>query len=83
MGIKNERVHMIEQLGQEVNIVTVRQGQGGEEEDAFWNALGGDRNKVAASRPDSADDDKKASENTLLWHLKETGSGKNAVLAVR
>ena len=75
MGIKNERVHMIEQLGQEVEVVVVREREGGTNEDRFWEELGGDRQQVAAAKADSEQDDLKASKSTCLWHLEELDDG--------
>lgn len=75
IGIKNERVHQVEQLGQEVEIVQVAEAEGGEDEDRFWAELGGDRTKVAKAKADTEKDDLKALASTSLWHLEELASG--------
>lgn len=71
-GMKEERVHQVEEIG-EVEIVRMEQGEPSEDLAAFWTTLSGEKIMVAATVPDSADDDKQASAQVQLFQLSDEG----------
>ena len=79
-GIKDERVHQVELLG-EVVIHRLEQGQKSEDEHPeFWAVLGGDKSMVRPAVADSAEDDAKgARRRPSLYRLHESEDGKKAL----
>ena len=78
-GIKDERVHQVELLG-EVVIHRLEQGQKSEDEHPeFWALLGGDKSMVRPAVADSAEDDAKGARESELFHLHESEDGKRAL----
>ena len=78
-GIKDERVHQVELLG-EVVIHRLEQGQKSEDEHPeFWALLGGDKSMVRPAVADSAEDDAKGARESELFHLHESEDGKKAL----
>ena len=79
LGIKDERVHQVELLG-EVRHVQLDQGQKSEGEHAeFWSKLKGDKSMVQPAVADSVEDDKKAMKDAELFHLHESEDGKKTL----
>ena len=78
MGIRDERMHLDHLVDSDGNpvrggieVVRMDQGQPDEDNAEFWRLLGGSKRDVQPALDDSAEDDKRAAGQTVLYQLHE------------